>query len=171
VVYIRLTGVEKFAVLAAQLKGPAHKTMRAELSKALRVAAKPAVDDVKATVRNLPVTGSVGGGRAQRATKSGRHRGLRAAVAAGVRTKVEFGRAEIRIVVAPSLPADQRNLPKYLNRPGGWRHPVYGHRDRWAREAGRPYFETRILGHRPGIQAEMEKALNATARAIAAAVR
>jgi len=172
VVHIRLSGQEKFAILAAELRGPANKRMRLELGRAIRTAVKPAMEDVRATVRNLPVTSTSSGTSAAhaRGTKRFAERGLRAAVAASVRTKVFYGRADVKIIVQP-LPGNQKNLPKDLNMPNGWAHPVFGHRDRWVQQAGRPYFEVQILKHRPAIQAEVEKALDATARQIAAAVR
>jgi hypothetical protein len=172
VVYIRLSGQEKFAALAAELKGPANKRMRLALGKAIRTAVKPAMEDVRATVRTLPVTSSSKGTSAAhgRATKRVAERGLRAAVAASVHTKVYYGRADVQIVVTP-LGGNQKNLPKDLNKSSGWKHPVFGHRDRQTIQAGRPYFEVRILTHRPGIQAEVERALDATAQQIAAAIR
>lgn len=172
-VAIRLQGIEKFGILAAQLKGPAGKQMRKELSKALRTAVKPAVAEVKATVRTLPVTTTSAGthGARARGTKRTAERGLRAAIAAGVYTKIDYGNPNIRIVVQASLPADQAKLPRYLNDPKGWRHPVFGNRDAWVTQRGKPYFEPPILRQRTAIVAELVKALDATAETIARSVR
>lgn len=172
-VAIRLQGIEKFGILAAQLKGPAHKAMRKELSKSLREAVKPAAAEVKATVRTLPVTTTSTGTHAARARGSKRtaERGLRAAIAAGVFIKIDYGNPNIRIVVQARLPEDQAKLPRYLNDPKGWRHPVYGNRSAWVAQRGKPYFEPPILRRQPAILTELGKALDATAETIARSVR
>lgn len=174
-VNVQVKGAENFRTLAAYLKGPATKELRKNLSKRLRVAAKPAVDDVKSTVRSLPVHAVGGGGSAQRSAHRGgrgRSHGLRSTIAAGVRLEVRYGdRADVKIVVRPNLPADQRTLPRHLNKPGGWGHPVYGHRDRWVRQVGAPYFDKVIFSHRQQIVGDVVKALDETAQTIAAQVR
>lgn len=173
-VAIRITGEEKFGILAKHLKGPARKDLRAELNKHIRDAVKPAVQDIKNTVRTLPVTTSSAGTHAARAraTKRKAERGLRATIAAGIYIKVDYGKIPgVRIVVQASLPEDQAKLPRYLNDPKGWRHPVYGHRKVWVQQRGKPYFEPPILKRKPQIQAEILEAVDATARKIAQAVR
>lgn len=172
-VAIRLTGQEKFGILAANLKGPAHKQMRKELSKAIREAVKPAVADIKAKVRTLPVTTTSSGTHAARARGNSRRaeRGLRAAIAAGVYIKVNYGNPDVRIVVQAALPADQAKLPKYLNTEKGWRHPVFGNRKVWVRQVGRPYFEPPILARQPAIREGIIAALDKAAETVVQAVR
>lgn len=174
-VSVQVKGAENFRTLAAYMKGPATKELRKNLSKQLRIAAKPAIADVKTTVRSLPVRSIGGGGTAQRRAHrggKGRAHGLRASIAAGVRLEVRYGdRPDVKIVVRPNLPADQRTLPRHLNKPGGWRHPVYGHRDRWVKQVGGPYFDRVIFAHRQQMVTDVVKALDATAQTIAARVR
>lgn len=170
-VIIRISGQEKFAILAAEMRGPAQKAMRVALNKQLRVAVAPAVQEAKTAVRSLRIKSTRGGGRRQRMTKHGRHRGLRASIATGIRVKVGYGgRPSIVIVVTPNLPADQQKLPRDTNRPGGWRHPVFGNRHAWVQQFGTNWFEPAILKHRNTIVTELTKALDDTARQIASRV-
>ncbi|YCK35179.1 hypothetical protein ACNF49_14150 [Actinomadura sp. ATCC 39365] len=73
---VRITGAEQLAALAKRLKdaGDDGKRLRKELLKAIRAGAKPALADTRKAVRTIPVTGSRGGGRKQRAHKVYRDR-------------------------------------------------------------------------------------------------
>lgn len=171
---VRVQGAEKFRHVAAYLKGPATKELRKQLSKRLRTAVKPAVEDVKAKVRSLPVRSVGGGGSGQRrAHRGGRGKshGLRSTIASGVRVQIRYGdRPDLKIVIRPNLPGGQQKLPRYLNRASGWRHPVYGHRDRWVKQVGGEYFEQTILRHQQQIAGEIVGALDDAAQAIVRAV-
>lgn len=171
-VQIRLTGIEKFALLAANLKGPAFATLRRELNKGLRAAVQPAVNDVRTVVRTLPVTTTSEGLHAARSRSTKRHaeRGLRAAIASGVTSVVDYRKPDVKIVIRPSLPTNQQKLPRYLNSASGWRHPVYGHRKVWVHQQGKPYFEVTILKHRDDIRVQLEKAIEEAAVRVAGEV-
>ncbi|WP_084963756.1 hypothetical protein [Thermoactinospora rubra] len=73
---VRITGSEQLGDLAKRLKGAGDqgKGLRKELLKAIRTAARPALQDTRRAVRTIPVTGSRGGGRKQRETKAFRDR-------------------------------------------------------------------------------------------------
>lgn len=171
---VRIEGAEKFRQLSAYLRGPAGKELRRNLNKRLRTAVKPAVDEVKQTIRTLPVRSVGGGGTAQRREHRGGRghaHGLRATIAAGVKVQIRHGNEpDLKIVVRPNLPGSQARLPRYLNRDAGWRHPVYGHRDRWVKQTGREYFENTIVRHQHQIAAEVVQALDDTAKTIASSV-
>jgi hypothetical protein len=55
-------------------------------------------------------------------------------------------------------------LAKRWNSEKGWRHPVWGHRDRFVRQVGRPYFDTVIKRNEPVLLAGVELA---TTKAVA----
>ncbi len=87
-------------------------------------------------------------GKKVRARKGGY--GLRAAVAQGIKGKVSYTGRKLgaRITVDTShLPPSQRTLPKHLDNPRGWRHPVWGNRSVWVRQVGEPYFSEPIERH------------------------
>lgn len=176
---VRVVGADQMAKLARDLK-KVDKKLAAKLRKSIRDAARPAVADAKTAITNLPVTGARGGGAAARTEKhlervkdptsdrarirAQRRSGLRRTIAASIKTDIRDGgkRAGVRIIVDGSkLPTDQRTLPRRLNAKKGWRHPLFGNRERWYTQRGKPWFETSIRRHakriRKTIQAAMEE--------------
>lgn len=130
-----------------------------ELRKSMRQTAKPAADDAKRRVRSLPVHGA-------------KHSGLRRRVAAGVAIQAGAGRGlGVRIVTGMKDP-QERNLPRYLDDPRGWRHPTFGHRDRWVdQNTGGSWFRATIAEHRPQMTRDLQQVLEEAAETIAAASR
>lgn len=173
-----------FVRLAAELRGPAKKAVRKRVGKAIRAEVKPLASAVKRAVMATPShSGSLGSAsrltRAahqtarSRSGKQARLRGLRASIAAATGTEVNIaGRnPTVRIVVRrASLPPDQRRLPSRLNSASGWRHPVFGHRDRWVHQDGHPYFDVTIKRGEPHVRRAVIKALEAGVRDIARGV-
>jgi hypothetical protein len=186
---ISSTGAQDYRALAKRLRvagkrdgrGDAKRSLRAALRKQITDAGKPIVDEVKATVRTLPVKGTRGGGtkkrrdfnvsratteRAQGYAKR-RKAGLRASIAAATRLQVTA--KGIRIIVDSSkLPEGQRTLPRHLDSAKGWRHPVFGDTHTWVGQQGKPYFgvtikkrapafRKAILGAMETIKTELEK--------------
>ena len=92
----------------------------------------------------------------------------RAALAAGTRAAVSFAKrgGSVRIVTSGSkLSAEHRALLAAYNT-RSWRHPVFGNRDNWDDQAGRPYFygPIRKAGKKEmaeGIQAAVNDAVRA----------
>lgn len=170
---IKGDGVEKLRALGVQLKG-ADKTLRRELQVAVRAAAGPIVIDVRQAVMAIPVGGGHGGGLfaraawtayAKRRPPRGGH-GLRSSIAAATGTQVKTtGRSvgvKIRVNVA-KLPPSQRKLPRDLDSPTGWRHPVFGNTAVWVAQAGHPYFKVTIARHQAGAKARIETAMDVIA--------
>ncbi|AZM51760.1 hypothetical protein DMA15_03510 [Streptomyces sp. WAC 01529] len=130
-----------------------------QLRKAMRDAAKPAAEDAKRRVKSLPVHGR-------------KHSGLRRRVASGVTIQAGAGRGlGVRIVTNMRDP-QERNLPRYLDDPRGWRHPVFGNRHEWVQQhTGGSWFRATIAEHRPEMVRELEHVLGEAAETIAAATR
>lgn len=77
------------------------------------------------------------------------HTGLRRKVAQGVKLKqIEDG-----VLVITTMPDEaQAIIPRGLDGVKGWRHPVFGHRDRWVRQhqgTDSWFLETMRSGHEP----------------------
>lgn len=168
-ILVQGSGVEGLRRLNRRLKG-ADPVLRAELSASLRATARPIVQDVRAAVLAIPSTGGGGGGtfaRAAHATRTTRRgHGLRAtiAMATGMQVRTTGKSVGVRIVVNVSkLPPDQRKLPRDLDSPAGWRHPVFGNTGVWVRQAGHPYFDVTIRSHLAQAQSMAEAAMAATA--------
>jgi hypothetical protein len=138
----------------------ADKTIRKELNAAIRAATKPIVDDMKSAIGSWDSTATrAGGGSAQRARvhaeraqnhTAGRRTAqrrlasggfdLRRMIAASIQTKVSYSgnRQGVRIRVDPTrLGHGAKNLPERIDE-GRWRHPVYGNRDVWVTQTGKP---------------------------------
>ncbi|GAA5076700.1 hypothetical protein HNP84_007323 [Thermocatellispora tengchongensis] len=181
---IEVRGAEQMAELAKRLKG-ADAKVRRRLSKSIRDGVRPAVADTKRAVLAIPVTGARGGGgkartehhltrvkdpESERARKRAAARsGLRRSIAAAIKADIQTGgrKAGVRIVVdANKLPQDQRTLPRHLNSKRGWRHPLFGDRDRWYAQSGKPWFEVTIRKHVRKIRRTILKAMDELAKEI-----
>lgn len=188
---IRVDPPDDFLALAKKLRaaGSQGKLLRRELTATFNRMLKPIVTDVQSAAKAVKVKGSGGRGsrsrarfhdaadlrrisKAQAAGKVARRRrssrptGLRASVARGVKSRVQWSgfKYGVRIYVdTSSLPQSQRKLPRYLDGQGRWRHPVWGHRDRWVDQSGQDYFRSTIKPHekrlRDATRATVEQAL------------
>ncbi|MEV4173979.1 hypothetical protein [Nonomuraea sp. NPDC049709] len=176
---IRITGADQLGQLAKRLKdaGPEGKKLRKELLKAVRAGAKPALADTRKAVKNIPVTGSHGGGTRKREehhfdrskgeedrrrARAKRAAGLRDSIARSLRLVVKTGSRTplVRIEVDGSkLPEDQRTLPRHLNSAKGWRHPTFGEKP-WVHQRGQPWFEVTIRKHALAVRTQILKAMD-----------
>jgi hypothetical protein len=122
------------------------------IRKNIREAARPAVADVRRTVLETP-------------TKGTRTFGVRRAIAQGVGVRISAARGGGGVNVAASgrrLPANRKPMVKLLNRER-WRHPVFGDRDTWAQQSGRPYFGSVLWRYRDDIRDAVQRALDEAA--------
>lgn len=172
---IRSNGGHDFRELAAKLRkaGGQGKALRSALTKTLRTEAKPLVEDLQDSVRKVQSKGVAGRGAARReefAARGARRpraksHALRATIARSIRSRVQYSGKTygLRVFVdASSLPQQERRLPAYLNRPQGWRHPVWGHRDRWVQQTGQPWWDPVVARHKPRLRRAVAQAVNAT---------
>lgn len=170
-------GAREYRELAEKLRRAGRKDLRAKMRKKITEAGNPVVDEVRDVVTHLPVTGTRGGGTKQRrghnvararATEraknaAGRRRsGLRRTIASATRLQVTA--KGIRIVVnSDRLPVDQRTLPRHLDSPKGWRHPVFGN---WkggrkpVHQQGKPYFAVTIKKRAPQFRQAILRAID-----------
>lgn len=167
-VTVQWTGAN-FALVSRELRA-ADPKLRLELSKDLRKISKPIVDELRQSVRGTSSQasgGSVGYGSAQRALKAlsrGRlterrverevgRAGLRDTIARAIRQYQRDRGNDVGFMIrvnTANLPADQRRLPRYMNR-GSWRHPVFGNREAWVQQTVTPagWFNTVAQRSRP----------------------
>lgn len=185
---IRVDPPDDFLALAKKLRaaGSQGKEMRRALTATFNRMLKPIVTDVQSAVKSVKVKGSSGRGalsrgrfhdaadlrrvsKAQAAGKVARRRrssrptGLRASIARGVKSRVQWSgyKFGVRVYIdASGLPQSQRKLPRYLDGQGRWRHPVWGHRDRWASQTGSPYFMVTIQPHQKRLRAEVRRTID-----------
>lgn len=101
--------------------------------------------------------------------KATRQSGLRETIAratgASVSAAAESGVNAVWRTKSRYLPPSQKKLPKYWNN-GQWRHPVFGNRDRWVTQRGRPYFDVVIRQHSEDLKRTVVAAMEETAKKI-----
>ena len=160
-VSISAQGAQEYRDVAKRLRQAGRKDLRAKLRNKISDAGKPVLNEVRDAVRTLPVTGTRGGGSGQRrrfnieragakvkGAAARRGAGLRSSIASA--TKLEITARGVRFVVRSSqLPENQKHLPRHLDSEKGWRHPVFGDRENWVHQQGKPWFGTTIKQRAP----------------------
>lgn len=170
-VSVATQGAAGYRDLTRRLRSAGNKDLRAALRKRITDAGMPVVQDVRAAVRRLQVTGTGGGGRRQRreflaARARTDHARLRAARrGAGLRQEIAVAiglsilPTGVRIVAnAERLPPGQRMLPALLNSRRGWEHQVFGRTPR-VHQRGAPYFGSTIKPKAPRFRAAVQAAV------------
>jgi hypothetical protein len=118
------------APLIASLRGLRDgRKLRADLGTALRRAQEPIRDKARGEIKAMPSAGL---------RKSGPP--LRAAIAREVRSevKLEGNGAGARLIAGNgSMPRNFKHAPARTVASRGWRHPVFGHMDRWVTQQGK----------------------------------
>ena len=173
---ISATGYKQYRELAKKLRQAGRKDLRKKLRKRIADAGKPVLDEVKAAVRNLPVTSHGGGGKQRtafnvarasteraKAAAARRGAGLRATIASA--TRLQITAKGVRFAVNSNrFPAEQRTLPRHLDSQKGWRHPVFGDRETWVHQRGRPYFAATIKKRAPAFRRAVLDAMDEIAK-------
>lgn len=170
---VQLTAGSDIAELLGKVR-KASPAIRRELSASIKKATTPLETDLKAAVMGLASKGVAGGGHAQRSAHSAgrsarglptKQTGLRKNIAKGVTRKITLAgyRTGVRVKVDTKyLPANQRGLPKLMNK-GSWRHPAGYGRNRgsvWVAQTVTPkgWWDNTVKIHAPKVIAEIEAA-------------
>lgn len=184
------TGAEEIRVdppnlrqLLADLKQFEPKLVKS-LRAGLRKAGTPMVKEMQAEVRKATTGGRSGknaylrsrtikgidfDGSVLRERESyTAHRGTREAIARGIGLRIAPGvrTPGIRVVSAGStLDPSRKAMVKAFNRTT-FRHPVFGNRNDWVNQSGRPYFGAVIDRHREAFQKAVEEAIAAATKTL-----
>lgn len=122
--------------------------IKKQLRKELRAAAQKGAKKSKAEVMKPPLSR----GR-------GRSTGLRRGLAQGIKVQIAASTgSRVGVFVKSTgagLDADRKQLVRRWDSDKPFRHPVFGNRDRWVTQRGRPYFRKILRGER----SEIEKAV------------
>lgn len=137
------------------LAGKASKLapeIKKQLRKELRAAAQAGAKKAKAEVMKPPL--HKGRGRAT---------GLRRGMAQGIKVQIAAGTGKrvgvfIRSTGA-GLDADRKQLVRKWDSDRPFRHPVFGNRERWVTQYGRPYFRTILRADREQMKRHVREAL------------
>lgn len=149
---IRVNGSEAFDRASAAL-GRADAEMPGKVQKELTALAKRLAYIASRAALSEPTHGAG-------------HTGLRENVSRGVGVR----ETEDGAVVTTSMPVpNEAVIPRGLDA-HGWRHPVFGNRNRWVTQHGAfAWFMDSMQGGRSDGEQNLERLLNETAEAIAAA--
>lgn len=155
---LRIVAGPEWVAVANQLR-EVDRRLPTWLRKELRKAVKPAVQEVKRDIRNLPV-------------RHRGHTGLRREIArgVGVQAKVSARRSSLRIVTR--MPPGKEIIPRGFTRHEGWRHPLFGgSEDVQQHPLAEWHFADDIASHRDEIADNMRNVLVDAAERIQAAGR
>lgn len=166
----RIEGAAALESLARDLKSVADaKELRKDLSRRLTNAVKPIVPDIRTAVKSIPSKGATGSGHSARSAmfKRGGSGSLRDHIARAVQAKTSVSGQNVGVRIridASKMPDDQRGLPKLMEGPGKWRHPVYGNHDTWVTQKSHPYFFRSIQPHLSRVETEVVEVMTDVSR-------
>jgi hypothetical protein len=187
-VEIKSNGGADFKALGARFRaaGKNGAAIRKATTKKIQTTLARITDEQKSEIMAWKPQGSSGRGEARRAafveakakrrlavkgrkTRARSSHSLRSYIKGGIKSRVSYSgyRLGATIFVDPSaLPPSQRALPKYIDRERGWRHPTWGHRDRWVQQTGTPYFSKPIERHRVSVRRDVHAAVDEVMRTL-----
>lgn len=161
---VRVRRYEKFGTLARRFRDAADGDLRRDAVNELQSAARPVLGAVRASVlsASFPVVPAGDGGTPSK--------GLRERLAAashatplpqgsGVRFQVEYGEVDPKWGRRLAMLTDVELAPR-------WRHPVFGNRNYWVTQQGRPWFFSSIRPAAPAFESGVRRAMDRTARKI-----
>lgn len=168
---VALEPSREFKELAKRLKS-AQKDVRGELRKAIVTQSRPIVGHLQQAVTaidsKVDSRGAASSGETARAMHAGsrkieakRSHGLRATIARAIQVKVRTNGVQIRVDLA-RLPVEQRKLPRALDSPKGWWHPVYGHNTR-VHQVGASWWSRTIETHHDDVRRAILAAMRTVA--------
>jgi hypothetical protein len=159
---VQITGTGQLIELSRRLKAAGGPRLKANLARRIRHAAEPLKNDMRQTIRTLPIT-SQGRKSGSRGGPSPTTRPLRATIAEQVRISVRTsGNPGARVWLDKGgLPADiTMGVVNRLNE-GRLRHPVFGNKRRWAQQNTSPlWWDKTVRAHTPRMTAEVSRILN-----------
>lgn len=158
---MQILGTGQLLELSRKLKAAGGPRLKANMARRIRRAAEPLQDDMRETIRTLPIRQRPRG-PGKRGGPSPNTRPLRAEIAAAVRISVRTsGNPGARVWLdKPSLRPGLPGVAEALNR-GRNRHPVFGNKRRWVQQDTTPlWWESTIRKHTPRMQSEVARVLD-----------
>lgn len=150
---VRPSALGDFERFASQLReAPPH--LRQDLRKRIRQSGRPALAAVRAAAHGIEMTSepSAGGGDSS---------GLRGRIAAATRLSVLASGVRFRVIESRVDPRYGKTLTAGSEgKP--WRHPVFGNRNAWVRQAGSPWFYRTLRGYAPQFRRACVRAMRDT---------
>lgn len=161
---IQIKGAEKLRRMADRLRLAHKEVLGRELNTAIKAAAGPTLKDIRASAESLTTTGVRKPGARHPFVKVMPPKGLRHKVAESVEAQVSVlsENPRVRFRTGRGLPPELANMPRNLDNPGTFRHPIMGNRNAWVSQRGDPWFWKPIEHNLPTFRGEIDKALDRT---------
>jgi hypothetical protein len=161
---IQLKGANNLREMAIQLRKADREDLGKGLNRAIKNAAEPTLKDIRESAERLNTRGIRKPGARRPFVKVMPPKGLRRKIAESVTATVsvlaENPRVQFR--TGRGLPAELANMPRNLDKPGVFRHPVMGNRGAWVGQTGDPWFFEPIKNNLRTFRAEIDKELDKT---------
>lgn len=155
--HIKVQGQENLRRAATRIREAGRTDLRREMVREMKAAGEEILVDQRAEVRGLAVSGQPfyrSGMRQVRGADGAvrqvpvrrrpntRSTGLRDQVARSLTLEVKTaGSPRVTFVAKRErMPAGKESLPRHLDNPKGWRHPVFGNREMWVAQKGGSWF-------------------------------
>ena len=146
----------ELARVIAELRGLDNFTVTREVRRELAKTMRPFAPMVRAAILNIPTHGD-------------KHTGLRLRIAKCVQTFAVINGPDVRVGIeidSSRMPSGQMSLPLMMEGVKIFRHPVFGHMDRWVGQDSHEYFwgSVSLLG--PASRVAVERALDNLVHAV-----
>jgi hypothetical protein len=160
---VRVSNTAELRRLGRRLRAAGSGGLQRDLAAGIRREGRPVLGQIKSSVRGLEV-GSERGGIAPPDTSTGLRGRLAAATTVqtqgtGVRYEVHGARVDPRYGHRLAKLSDTELAPR-------WRHPVFGNRQVWKTNVGRPWFFVTIRGAEGRFAGAVRRAMQVTANKI-----
>jgi hypothetical protein len=160
---VRIKGANDLRHMADLLRIAHREDLGRRLGKAVKTAGETTLSDLKKSAENIHTRGI--------RKPDAKHPFIHAVPPKGTRRRIA-GSAEIRVSVLSDNPRvqfrigrgleDLANLPRRLDEPGTFRHPIMGNREAWVAQTGDPYFWRPIRDNLDTFRARIDEALDET---------
>lgn len=161
---VQIKGANKLREMAIQLRKADKEHLGRQLGQAIKRAAEPTLRDIRASAEALNTKGVRKPGAKRPFVRVMPPKGLRHKVAESVTARVsvlaENPRVQFR--TGRGLPPELANMPRHLDSPGTFRHPVMGNRENWVSQTGDPWFWKPIRRNLDTFRGEIDQALEDT---------
>jgi hypothetical protein len=129
--------------------------LKKALRKRIRDAGTTAANAAKDEVQKAPLTHG----------RRPKDRGLRKGIARGIKVQIAASQNSKRVGVVikssgSGLPAEKKPLVRRWNRVNGFRHPLFGDKDHWYPQKGRPYWGSVMSRRKDELARQVRQALD-----------
>lgn len=155
---VQIRGANRLDETVDRLRRANRTDLLRAMDRGIRKRAKPTVRDIKESAEHINTRGIRKPGAKRPYLAGSSSKGTRKKIAAAVSAVVSTSGEESKVAFRESLTrAGLGNLPRRLDEPGTFRHPVQGNTDVWVAQTGDPWFFPPIKKNLPEIRAGIEE--------------